>query len=135
MSFAASPDAAKVATQGYRRLNQVLDVAWGIKLSVIITPHVRFASLSRRLVRCNFLDLRREQVFGRFKIEARLNVHPERTAGLEELAEPQRGVGRDGLFFACDAFNSGTRHVQRGRDRVGCQLSGTRNSSRKISPG
>jgi hypothetical protein len=52
---------------------------------------------SRRLVRRDLLDLRREHVFGRFEIEARLNVHPERSAGLEEFAEPQRGVGRDGL--------------------------------------
>src|SRR6202167_6086954 len=80
------------------------------------------ASLSRRLVRRNLLDLRREHVFGRFEIKARLNVHPERSAGLEELAEPQRGVGCHGLFFARDAFDPGTRHVQRGRDRVGCQL-------------
>jgi hypothetical protein len=27
-----------------------------------------------------------------------------------------------GLFFARDAFDPGTRHVQRGRDRVRCQL-------------
>jgi hypothetical protein len=55
------------------------------------------ASLSRRLVRRDLLDLRRERVFGRFEIEARLNVHPERSAGLEELAEPQRGVGLTGF--------------------------------------
>ena len=61
-------------------------------------------------------------VFGRFEIEACLNVHPERSAGLEEFAEPQRGVGRNGLFFARDAFDPGARHVQRGRDRVRCQL-------------
>ena len=59
----------------------------------------------------NLLDLRRQQVFGRLEIEARLNVHPERSAGLEELAEPQRGIGRDGLFFVRDAFDLGARHV------------------------
>jgi hypothetical protein len=32
-----------------------------------------------------------EHVFGRFEIKTRLNVHPERSAGLEELSEPQRG--------------------------------------------
>jgi hypothetical protein len=57
-------------------------------------------SFSRRLVRRNLSELRREQVFGRFEIEARLNVDPERSAGLEELAEPQRGIGRNRLFFA-----------------------------------
>ena len=46
--------------------------------------------LSRRLVRRNLLDLRCEHVFGRFEIKTRLNVHPERSAGLEELSEPQR---------------------------------------------
>jgi hypothetical protein len=42
-------------------------------------------------------DLRREDVFGRFEIEPRLHVHPKRAAGLEELAEPQRGVGGHGF--------------------------------------
>ena len=51
---------------------------------------VQLKSLSRRLVGRNPLDLRREHVFSRLEIEARLNVHPERSAGLEELAEPQR---------------------------------------------
>ena len=64
-------------------------------------------SSSRRLVRRDLLDLRRERVFGGFEIEARLNVHPERSAGLEEFAEPERGVGRNGLFFARDAFDPG----------------------------
>jgi hypothetical protein len=41
---------------------------------------------------------------------------------IEEFAEPQRGVGRNGLFFARDAFDPGTRHVQRGGDRVRRQL-------------
>ena len=67
---------------------------------------------SRRLVRRDLLDLRREHVFGGFEIEARLNVHPERSAGLEEFAEPQRGVRRNGFFFARDAFDTGARHVQ-----------------------
>ena len=71
------------------------------------------AGCSRRLVGSNLLDLRREHIFGRFEIVARLNVHPERRTGLEELAEPQRGVRRNGLFFARDAFDPGTRHVQR----------------------
>lgn len=35
-------------------------------------------------------DLRRKHVFGRLEIDARLNVHPECTAGLEELAEQKR---------------------------------------------
>jgi hypothetical protein len=52
------------------------------------------------LVRRDLPDLRREHVFGGFEIEARLHVDPERSAGLEELAEPQRGVGGDGFFFA-----------------------------------
>jgi hypothetical protein len=60
------------------------------------TPYTRFASLSRRLVGRDLLDLRREHVFGRFEIETRLNVHPERSAGVEELAESQRGIGRNG---------------------------------------
>jgi hypothetical protein len=55
-------------------------------------------SLSRRFVRRDLPDLRREHVFGRFEIEARLNAHPERSAGLKELAEPQRGVGRNWFF-------------------------------------
>jgi hypothetical protein len=85
-------------------------------------PGAPFPPLSCRLVGRNLLDLRREHVFGCFEIEARLNVHPERGAGFEELAEPQRGVGGHGLLFARDAFDLGTRYVQRGRDRVGCQL-------------
>jgi hypothetical protein len=52
---------------------------------------------SRRLVTRDLPDLRREHVFGGFEIEARLHVHPERAAGLEELAEPQRGVGGRGF--------------------------------------
>ena len=80
-------------------------------------------------------DLRREHTFGRFEIVARLNVHPERGASLEEFAEPQRGVGRHRLFFARDPLDPGPRHVQRRRDRVGVNLSGTRSSSRRISPG
>jgi hypothetical protein len=70
---------------------------------------VRFASLSRRLVRHDLLGLRREHIFGRLEIEAGLNVHPERGAGFEEFAEPERGVGRNGLFFARDAFDPGAR--------------------------
>src|SRR3954465_3643466 len=86
------------------------------------TGWARFASLSRRLVRRDLPDLRRERVFGRFEIEARLNVHPERSASLEEFAEPQRSVGGHGLFFARDAFDPGAWHVQRSRDCVRCQL-------------
>jgi hypothetical protein len=78
------------------------------------------ASLSGRLVGRDLLDLRRERAFGCSEIEARLNVHPERSAGLEEFAEPQRSVGRNELFFARDAFDPGARQVQRGRVR--CQL-------------
>jgi len=48
------------------------------------------------LVRRDLLDLRRERVFGCFEIEVGLNVHPERSAGLEEFAELQRGAGRNG---------------------------------------
>jgi hypothetical protein len=80
------------------------------------------ASFSRRLVRRDLLDLWHEHVFGRFEIEARLNVHPERSAGLEEFAEPQGGVGVTG-FSSRDAFDPSV------------SLSGTRNSSRRISPG
>jgi hypothetical protein len=41
---------------------------------------------------------------------------------LKNLPEPQRSVGRDWLFFACNALDPGARHVQGGRDRVGRQL-------------
>ena len=41
----------------------------------------------------------------RFEIATRLNVHPERSAGLEEFAEPQRSVGGDRLVFARDDRN------------------------------
>src|SRR4051794_12480181 len=60
--------------------------------------YARSALFSRRLVRRNLPDLWRKHVFGGFEIEARLTVHPERGAGLEELAEPQCGIGRNGLF-------------------------------------
>jgi len=46
-------------------------------------------------VRRDLPDLRREHVFGGFEIEACPNVHPERSVGLEEFAEPQRGVGNN----------------------------------------
>ena len=121
-----------VAVQAAPRRSGQDDVKWS--QSNVSCDCLR-VSLSRRFVRRDLLDLRRERVFGRFEIEACLNVHPERSAGLEELAEPQRGVGRNGLFFACNAFDPGTRYVQRGRDRVGCQLKRKRrNSSRRISP-
>jgi hypothetical protein len=42
----------------------------------------------------------RERVFSCFEIEARPYVHPERSAGLEELAEPQCGIGRYRLFVS-----------------------------------
>src|SRR6266568_6461839 len=65
-----------------------------------------------RLVGRDLLDLWCEHVFGRFEIEARLHVHPERSASLEEFAEPQRGVRRDWLFFARNALDPGARYVQ-----------------------
>ena len=75
---------------------------------------------SRRVVGRDFPDLRRERVFGRFEIEARLNVHSERRTGVEELPKSQRSVGRHRLFLARDALDPGARHVQCGRVR--CQL-------------
>jgi hypothetical protein len=88
-----SIDAAKVAAlkafaaEGItRRPSQALDAASCNRVRRY--PVRAVASRSRGLVRRDLLDLRREHVFGHFEIEARLNVHPERTAGLEELAEP-----------------------------------------------
>ena len=60
------------------------------------------------------LDLRREHVFGRLEIVARLNVHPERSAGLEEFAS-RSAVSAVTGFSSRDAFDPGARHVQRGR--------------------
>jgi hypothetical protein len=34
-------------------------------------------------------------------------MHPERSAGLEEFAEPQRGVGGHGLFLRARCVRSG----------------------------
>ena len=66
-------------------------------MSIAVCPRARLPLLLNCLVGRNPLDLRREQVFGRFEIEARLHVHPERSAGFEKLAEPERGVGRNGF--------------------------------------
>jgi hypothetical protein len=87
-----------------------LSSLWNYGDSALIIPvRLSVPSLSRRLVRRDLLDLRRERVFGRFEIEARLNVHPERSARVEEFAEPRRGVGRNGLLFARDALDPGMR--------------------------
>jgi hypothetical protein len=58
------------------------------------TRYARFASLSRRLVGGDLLDLRRERVFGRFEIEARLNVHPERSKRSPHERSDMRGLLR-----------------------------------------
>ena len=65
---------------------------------------------SRRPVSRDLLDLLPEHILRRFQIVTRLDVYPERAASLEELAEPQRGVGRHGLFLARDAFDAGARN-------------------------
>jgi len=128
MSIAVWPGAAKVATlKGLvAEYLAVKTRPWmsrrGSSLGLQDARHARFAWLSHRLVRRNLPDLRRERVLGRFEIEACLYIHPERSAGLEKLAEPWRGIGRNGLFFACDAFDPGARHVQRGGDRVRSEL-------------
>jgi hypothetical protein len=71
---------------------------------------------SSRLVFRDLLDLRGQRIFRGFKIETRLTIHPERSAGLEELAKPQCRVGRHRLFFARDTFDPRARRIQRGGD-------------------
>ena len=59
-------------------------------------------------------DLRCDFVGRRLEIELRLDVHPERRRGAEELAETKRGVGGDGRLLAGHPLDAGARHAELG---------------------
>jgi hypothetical protein len=67
---------------------------------------------SSSFVSRNPFDLRRNFVFSRLQVVMCLNIQPESRRGIEKLAEPQRGIGGCGPFFAREAFNPGPQYIE-----------------------
>src|SRR5208337_5390222 len=69
------------------------------------------------------------------KVVAVLEVKPKLRFDSKITIEPQGGIGGDAQFLARNAFDARTRDSTRLCHRIGRNFIGTRNSSRKTSPG